>query len=321
MTHPSPATQPTSPARVIVTRELPGPGADLLRAAGYDVVVRTQPGPASRAELEVLLEGADALLCTLTDPIDAALLAAAPRLRAIATYAVGYDNVDLDAVRARGIAFGNTPDVLTDATADLAMALLLAAARRLPEAEARVRRGEWRTWEPADLLGLELSGAEIAIVGAGRIGRATARRAEGFGMRPRFIGRHDDLHAALATADVVSLHAPLTPATHHLIDAAALAAMRPGAILVNTARGQLVDQPALAAALHSGHLRAAALDVTDPEPLPPDDPLLAAPGLIVLPHIGSATERTRTAMSERAARNLIAALAGEPMPWPVVPAG
>lgn len=303
--------------RVVVTRQLPGNGLDVLRAEGHEVVVRAAPGPATEAELRALVADADALLCTLTDRVDADLLAAAPRLRAIANYAVGFDNIDLAATAARGIPVGNTPDVLTGATADLAMALLLAAARRLPEAEARVRTGAWRTWEPDDLLGLELGGARLVIVGAGRIGRAVAQRAEAFGMQVAFVGRHDDLHAALGRADAVSLHAPLSAATQHLIDAPALAAMRRGAILVNTARGGLVDQVALAEALRTGQLRAAAIDVTDPEPLPADDPLLGAPNLIVLPHIGSATDRARAAMTERAAQNLRAALAGEPMPWPV----
>lgn len=317
MTHPSPATQSARAARVVITRELPGPGADLLRGAGHEVIVRSAPGPATPAELRALVTDADALLCTLSDRIDADLLAAAPRLRAVANYAVGYDNLDLPALAARQIAVGNTPDVLTDATADLAFALLLAAARRLPEAQRRVTDGAWSTWEPADLLGLELASSRLAVVGAGRIGRAMGTRAEAFGMTVEYVGRHDDLHAALGRADVVSLHAPLTPQTHHLIGSEALRAIRPGAILVNTARGGLVDQIALAAALRDGRLRAAALDVTDPEPLPPTDPLLRAPNLIVLPHIGSATDRTRAAMSERAARNLIAALAGEPMPWSV----
>lgn len=321
MTHLSPASRPPGRARVVITRELPGRGAELLERAGHEVVVRSAPGPASAEELRELVSSADALLCTLTDRIDASLLDAAPRLRAIANYAVGYDNVDLDALAARGIPLGNTPDVLTDATADLTMALLLAAARRLPEAQRRVLDGAWTTWEPADLLGLELAGARLVIVGAGRIGRAVATRAAAFGMTIRFVGRGDDLHAAIADADVISLHAPLTPTTHHLLDAAAFSAMRRGAILVNTARGGLVDQDALAAALHDGRVRAAALDVTDPEPLPPSDPLLRAPNVLVLPHIGSATDRTRAAMSERAARNLIAALAGEPMPWPVQATG
>ncbi|MBO9533942.1 MAG: D-glycerate dehydrogenase [Solirubrobacteraceae bacterium] len=324
MTDPSPATEIALPqraalarARVAITGELPGSPERLLRDAGHDVVVRSAASPATPEELRALAEDADALLCTLADRVDQSLLDAAPRLRAIANYAVGYDNIELAAAAARGVAVGNTPDVLTDATADLAMALLLAAARRLPEAEADVREGRWDDWNPRGLLGLELRGARLAIVGAGRIGQAVGERAAAFGMELELVGRDDDLHAALGRADVVSLHAPLTPATRHLIDASAIAAMKPGAILVNTARGPLVDQVALADALHRGRLRAAALDVTDPEPLPVDDPLLAAPNLIVLPHIGSATERARAAMGERAARNLIAALAGDPMPWPV----
>ncbi len=242
MTHPSPATQSAHAARVVITRELPGPGADLLRAAGHEVIVRSTPGPATPAELRALVADADALLCTLSDRVDAGLLAAAPRLRAVANYAVGYDNLDLPALAARQIAVGNTPDVLTDATADLAFALLLAAARRLPEAQRRVTDGAWSTWEPADLLGLELAGSRLVVVGAGRIGRAMGTRAEAFGMTVEYVGRHDDLHAALGRADVVSLHAPLTPQTHHLIGSEALRAIRPGAILVNTARGGLVDQ-------------------------------------------------------------------------------
>ena len=204
--------------------------------------------------------------------------------------------------------------MLTDATADLAFALILAAARRLPEAHAAVRDGRWRTWEPGGWLGHDVHGATLVIVGPGRIGAAVGRRAEGFAMRTITVGRDDDLHAALAQADVVSLHAPLTPATRHLIDADALATLRPHAILVNTARGGLVDQAALATALREGRLAAAALDVTDPEPLPPTDPLLAAPNLLVVPHIGSATHSARGRMADLAVDNLLAALAGRPMP-------
>ncbi|MBJ7472362.1 MAG: D-glycerate dehydrogenase [Solirubrobacteraceae bacterium] len=304
-------------AKVVVTRQLPAGPLDLLTDAGHEVLVRESTQPPSSTELQALVADADGLLCTLTERIDGALLNAAPRLRAIAVFAVGTDNVDLEATGARGIPVGNTPDVLTDATADLAMALLLATARRLPEAAANVTTGEWTTWEPLGFLGLELRGARLCVVGAGRIGRATGERAAAFGMQVDYVGRGDDLHAALARADVVSLHAPLTDQTHHLIDAAALAATKRGAILVNTSRGGLVDQVALAEALRSGHLAAAGLDVTDPEPLPATDPLLTAPNLLVLPHIGSATHAARERMAERAARNLLAGLAGEPMPWPV----
>jgi glyoxylate reductase len=303
-------------ARIFVTRDLPGPALGRLREAGHEVTVHPGALPPTRAELEAGVRDAEGLLSLLTDRIDAALLDAAPRLRAIANYAVGSDNVDLAACRARGIPVGVTPDALTDATADLALALLLAAARRLPEAERAVREGAWRTWDPHGFLGLELRGARLALVGPGRIGRAVGERAAAFGMVVEPVGRGDDLHAALARADAISLHVPLTEATRHLIDAPALAAAKPGAILVNTARGGIVDQVALAAALRDGRLAAAALDVTDPEPLPPDDPLLSAPNLIVLPHIGSATRAARERMADLAAGNLLAALAGEPMPHP-----
>ncbi len=305
-------------ARVFVTRELPGDAVGRLIAAGHEVTVHPGEMPPTREQLATGLAGADGLLSMLTDRIDAELLDGAPSLRAIANYAVGSDNIDLCAAQARGIAVGVTPDVLTDATADLMMALLLSAARRLPQAAADVRGGAWRTWEPAGWLGLELRGARLALIGHGRIGRAVGERAAAFGMEVEPVGRGDDLHAALGRADVVSLHAPLTDKTRHLIDAAALDAIKPGAILVNTARGGLVDQEALARALRTGRLAAAALDVTDPEPLPADDPLLAAPNLLVVPHIGSATRATRARMADMAAANLLAALAGEPMPHPAI---
>jgi glyoxylate reductase len=302
-------------ARCLVTRRLPGNAVGRL-AREHEVDVWPGDLPPTPAELRAGAADADGLLCLLTDRIDAALLGAAPRLRAIANYAVGTDNVDLDATRARGIPVGVTPDVLTEATADLAFALMLAAARRLHEAHEAVRDGRWRTWEPRGWLGHDVHGATLVIVGPGRIGAAVRRRADGFSMHTLTVGRDDDLHAALTRADVVSLHAPLTPATRHLIDAEALATLQPHAILVNTARGGLVDQAALARALHEGRLAAAALDVTDPEPLPPTDPLLAAPNLLVVPHIGSATNRARERMADLAVDNLLAALAGRPMPNP-----
>jgi glyoxylate reductase len=300
-------------AHVFVTRALPGDALDRLCAA-HDVDVWPGSLPPHPTELRERAAPADALLTLLTDRVDAALLDAAPRLKAIANYAVGTDNIDLDATRARGIPVGVTPDVLTEATADLAFALLLAAARRLPEAQAAVRDGRWRTWEPRGWLGADVHGATLAVVGPGRIGEAVARRARGFDMDIIMVGRDDDLHAALARADFVSLHPPLTPQTRRLIDDATLAAMKPSAILVNTGRGGLVDQDALARALHEGRLAAAALDVTDPEPLPADHPLLKAPNLLVVPHIGSATHTARERMAAMAVDNLLAALAGEPMP-------
>ncbi len=251
------------------------------------------------------------LLCTLTDRVDDALLSAVPSLTAVAVYAVGTDNVDLAAARAHGIAVGNTPDVLTDATADLAFALLLAAARRLPEAQRDVRQGRWRTWTPDGWLGLELHGATLGIIGNGRIGQAVARRAAGLrhgGHQRAAAGRRG---AARARRRRLAAR-PAHPQTRGLIDAGALAAMKPGAILVNTARGPIVDQRALAEALRDGRLGAAGLDVTDPEPLPADDPLLDAPNLIVLPHIGSATHATRARMADLAVDNLLAALRRPP---------
>ncbi len=303
-------------ARVFVTRPLPGTAVERLREAGHEVAVHPGPLPPTRAELEAGVAEAEGLLCLLTEAIDAALLERAPRLRAIANYAVGSDNIDRSAAASRGIPVGVTPDVLTDATADLALALLLTAARHLPAAAQSVRDGRWRTFEPQGWLGLELRGARLAIVGFGRIGRAVGERAAAFGMELLPVGRDDDLHAALGRADAVTLHCPLTELTRHLIDAGALAAMKPAAILVNTARGGVVDQVALGAALRGGVIGAAALDVTDPEPLPADDPLLGAPNLFVLPHIGSATYAARERMSDLAAANLLAALAGAPMPHP-----
>jgi glyoxylate reductase len=291
---------------------------DRLAAAGHEVDVWPEPSPPAPEALGEHTAQVDALLCMLTDRIDSDLLDAAPRLRAIANYAVGSDNIDVEAARARGIAVGVTPGVLTDATADIAFALLLAIARRLPEGEAAVRGGEWTTWEPDWLLGRDVHGATLGIVGRGRIGDAVARRAEGFGMTVVHHSRSSGipLEELLERADFVSLHVPLTPETRHLIGAAALARMQPTAYLVNTARGGVVDQDALATALRDGTIAGAALDVTDPEPLPPDDPLLAVPNLIVLPHLGSATHATRRAMAELAVDNLLAALDGKPMPNP-----
>jgi glyoxylate reductase len=304
-------------AEVFVARRLEGEALARLEEAGHAVTVWPGNLPPHPTELRDAVGDVQGLLTTLTERVDRALLDAAPRLKVIANYAIGFDNVDLDETTARGIAVGVTPDVLTDATADLAFALLLAAARRLPEAAAAVKDGRWRTFETQGWLGAAVAGQTIAIVGgAGRIGSAVARRAAGFDMKVLVVGRHDDLHQALQQADFVSLHAPLTPQTRHMIDGAALNAMRPGAILVNTGRGGLVDQAALAEALRTGHLAAAALDVTDPEPLPPGDPLLQAPNVLVLPHIGSATHTARAKMTALAVDNLLAGLDGRPLPHP-----
>jgi glyoxylate reductase len=304
-----------------VTRALPGQALDRL-AARHTTTVWPGDLPPTPEELRAELTAVDpqALICTVSDRIDEAALDAAPRLKAIGNYAVGYDNIDVAAAAERGIAVGNTPDVLTDATADLTFALLLAAARRLPEGIALVRDGEWVTWEPSRDLGAAVHGATLGIVGGGRIGAAVARRAAGFEMTILTHSRSTEttFEELLARSDFVTLHCPLTEETRHLIDASALARMKPTAILINTSRGGVVDQQALAQALHAGQIAGAALDVTDPEPLPADDPLLQAPHLIVVPHIGSATVAAREAMTDLAVQNVLAALDGDPMPHPVV---
>ncbi|MGA3360935.1 MAG: D-glycerate dehydrogenase [Solirubrobacteraceae bacterium] len=299
-------------ARVFVTRAVPGEALERLRRA-HDVRVWDGALPPEPAVLREALAEVEGLLCLLTERVDAALLDAAPRLRAIANYAVGTDNIDLELTAARGIPVGVTPDVLTEATADLAFALLLAAARGLPRAAEDARAGAWRTWEPAGWLGAEVDGASLGIVGFGRIGRAVARRAEGFRMVVR-TSADTELDELLAQSDFVSLHVPLNARTRHLIDAAALKRMRSTAILVNTARGAVVDQRALIDALRNGEIAGAAIDVTDPEPPPVDDPIYDTPNLLVVPHIGSATRAARARMTELAVENLLAGLDGRPMP-------
>ncbi len=305
-------------ARVLVTRRVPGPALQRLGEV-HEVEVWPERMPPSAEELRARAADKHGLLTLLTDQVDTALLDAAPDLRAVANLAVGYDNIDLAATAARGIAVGNTPDVLTDATADLTFALLLAAARKLPDAITQAQSGDWVTWEPAAHLGASVHGATLGIVGFGRIGRAVAERAHGFGMTVLHTGRDGgtSLGELLPQADFVSLHVPLTESTHHLIDADALALMPAHAILVNTARGPIVDQAALIRALADERIAAAAIDVTDPEPPPPEDPVLHTPNLLVTPHIGSATRAAREKMTELAVENLLAALDGRPMPHPV----
>ncbi len=299
-------------ARVFVTLDLPGGALERL-GEEYVLDVWPQREAPPFADLCEHAARAEGLLCMLTDRVDGELFDAAPSLRAVSTMAVGTDNIDLDEATRRGIPVGHTPDVLTDTTADLAVALMLAAARRLPEGEAAVRAGEWGPWDPQWLLGRDLHGATVGIVGSGRIGQAVARRLEGFAVT-LLDARGDGLDRLLAESDFVTLHCPLTDDTRGLIDAAALGRMKSDAILVNTARGPIVDTDALTEALHEGEIAAAALDVTDPEPLPADHPLLRAPNLIVVPHVGSATHATREAMADLAVDNLAAALRGEPMP-------
>ena len=312
--------------RVFITRRIPSSGLDLVRAH-CDADVWEAPLPPPREALLARVRGVAGILALLTDRIDSGVLdAAGPGLRVVSNFAVGVDNIDLAAATARAVAVGNTPGVLTETTADLAFALLLAAARHIVAGDRYVRAGKWQTWEPQLLLGPDIHGATLGIVGFGRIGQAVARRAAGFDMRVLYTGRgagtqgaaeRVDLPTLLRQSDFVSLHTPLTPETHHLIDANALAQMRQGAVLVNTARGPVVDPRALYDALRSGHLAAAALDVTEPEPIPPDDPLLTLDNLIVVPHIGSASIATRNRMAAMAARNLLAGVAGEPLPHPV----
>ena len=292
-------------ARIVLTSRLPE-GLPSWRAwlAGHTVV---EPSDDAWPRARWLTEAADAeaLVCLLGDRVDDAALAAMPRLRVVANFAVGHDNVDLAAATARGVVVTNTPGVLTEATADFTWALLLAVARRVGEGERLVRAGQWRGWTPELLLGTELGGRTLGIVGLGRIGRAVARRAAGFGMRVIASGRPGTdgdiarvpLPELLATADVVSLHCPLTPETLGIIDAAALARMKPGAILLNTARGACVDDGALADALERGHLGGAGLDVFVDEPRI-DPRLLAAPRIVLAPHLGSATTTARVRMAE-----------------------
>jgi glyoxylate reductase len=303
-------------ARILITRELPGTGVERLREYGHEVDVWEERDAPPREELLKRVADADAILSMLTDRIDGELMDAAPNLKAVANYAVGTDNVDLDAATERGIPVGNTPDVLTEATADLAWALLMAGARRLGEAERFVRAGHWGAWVPDAFLGVDVHGACLGVIGWGRIAQAFARRAEGFNMDVMHHSRSGGipLDELLEKADFVSLHAPLTDETRGMIGARELELMKPRAVLINTARGELVDTSALTEALHLGTIGGAALDVTDPEPLPGEHPLLAAPNVTVVPHIGSATLRTRAGMADMAVDNLTAALEGEQMP-------
>lgn len=315
--------------RVFVTRRIAEPAIDRLREF-CEVAVWDQETP---PPYEILLEsaqGCDGLLTMLTDRIDQQLIESSPHLKVISQYAVGYDNINVQAARERGIRVGNAPGVLTDATADFAFLLMMAAARRLGEAMQQVKDGGWKTWAPTALLGYDVWGATMGIIGFGEIGQAMARRAKGFDMRVLYTNREAvpaleaecdacqvSLDTLLRESDFISLHVDLNPETHHLIDADALAIMKPSAVLVNTARGQVVDQDALYHALKTGKIAAAALDVTDPEPLLPDHPLLALPNVIVAPHIASGTIRARAKMADMAVDNLLAGLTDKPLPYEV----
>jgi len=312
--------------RIVVTRRPPGRAVTTLEA-NADVLVWTEDRSMPRARLLAEVAMADGLYCMLTDAIDADLLDAAPRLRVISTMAVGTDNIDLAACSLRGIPVGHTPDVLTETTADTAFGLVLAAARRFQEGIDYVRGGHWTRWEPELLWGRDVNGSTLGIVGLGRIGEAVARRGAGFGMRILYTARSRhpvaeaelgvvwaELSDLLAEADHLVISIPLSVETHHLIDAAALRRMKPTATLVNISRGGTVDPVALYEALRDGVIAAAGLDVTEPEPISPSDPLLSLPNCTILPHLGSSSSATRIAMAELAAANLIAGLSGRPMP-------
>lgn len=313
--------------RIFVSRRIPKIGLEMLRREA-DVELWREPHPPDYLVLAEKARGMEGLLCMLTDRIDANLMdAIGQQLKVISQMAVGIDNIDVSAATSRRIPVGNTPGVLTDTTADLAWALLMAAARRVVESDRFVRAGKWKTWGPIDFLGPDVSGATLGIVGFGRIGQAMARRARGFDMRTLYFSRrrhpeaeeecrakYVDLETLLREADFVSLHTNLTGETHHLMNDARLKAMKPGSILINTARGSVVDSKALYRALTSGTIAYAALDVTEPEPIDPDDPLLKLDNIIVIPHIGSASIKTRNKMAAMAAENLIAGLNGERLP-------
>jgi glyoxylate reductase len=314
---------------VAITREIPEAGVTPLREVA---TIKQWPEelPPTPEELETLLQGCDGAITLLTDTIDGPLLDRLPNLRVVSNFAVGFDNIDVPAATERGVLVCNTPDVLTNATADATWSLLLAAARRIPEAQAYVREGRWKSWGPLLLLGQEVSGATIGIVGLGRIGKEVAKRARGFGMRILANDSYEDavfaeefdvtyrpLEKLLEESDFVTLHVALTPETEHLIGPDQLRRMKPTAILINASRGPVVVTDALVQALQQGEILAAALDVTDPEPLPADHPLVNMPNCIVVPHTASATVQTRDRMANLAARNLLAGLKGDRPPAPV----
>jgi glyoxylate reductase len=312
--------------KVFVTRRIPDRGLDQIQEH-CEADVWTEELPPPRQTILERVRGVDGIASLLTDRIDGEVMdAAGKQLKVISNFAVGFDNIDVGAATARSIPVGNTPDVLTEATADFAFGLMLAAGRLIPAGERYAREGKWKTWSPSLLLGADFRGATLGLAGFGRIGKAMARRALGFEMRVLYYDPQDDqsypdlkaarvdLDTLLEQSDFVSLHTPLTADTRHLIDAAALAKMKPGAVLVNTSRGPVVDLQALHAALRSGRIFAAALDVTDPEPLPADSPLLTLDNLIVTPHIASASRTTREKMSWMTAQNLLAGLRGERLP-------
>jgi glyoxylate reductase len=319
--------------RVFVSRAIPDKGLTLIREY-CEADVWMDELPPSRDVILERIEGVEGILSLLTDKMDAAVMAAAgPGLKVISNYAVGFDNIDLPAANQRGIPIGHTPGILTDTTADFAFALLMAAARRVVAGDNYTRAGQWQTWSPKLLLGVDIHGATLGLVGFGRIGQAMARRALGFEMRVLYYdpanpndpdaialrAESADLDTVLRESDFVSIHTPLTEQTYHLFNDDRLATMKAGAALINTARGPVVDPDALYRALKKGSLACAALDVTEPEPIPFDSPLLDLDNIIITPHIASASQATRARMAEMAANNLLAGLRGEKLPHCVNP--
>jgi glyoxylate reductase len=297
---------------VVLTAEFPRIATSLL-APQFDVVAHPAEHDRTEDEVATLLAEADAAIVLLSDPITRRVLEANPNLRIVSNFAVGYNNIDLDAARELGVTVTNTPGVLTEATADLTMALILAVTRRIVESDAALRATGRCEWEPLAFLGASLQKKRLGIIGMGRIGTAVATRARAFGMDVIGVRRGDSLDELLATSDVVSVHVPLSRETQHLIDAAALAKMKPGAYLINTARGPIVDEEALCDALDSGHLRGAGLDVYEHEPRV-HPRLLPMKNVVLLPHIGSATQEARDAMARIAATNVLLFLGGaEPL--------
>jgi glyoxylate reductase len=293
---------------IILTAEYPPIAREIL-AGQFDVIEHPTEHARSEEEMITILAEADAAMTLLSDPLTRRVLASNPNLRMVANYAVGYNNVDVDAARELGVRVTNTPGVLTEATADLTMGLILAVTRRLLEGDREVRATGRCEWEPMKLHGISLQQKRLGIIGMGRIGSAVAQRARAFGMDIIGTRRGEAIDDLLATSDIVSIHAPLRRETHHLIDAAALAKMKRGAFLVNTARGALVDENALCDALESGHLRGAALDVYEHEP-DVDPRLLGMENVVIVPHIGSATDEARSAMARIAATDVLLFLTG-----------
>ncbi len=323
--------------KVFVARRIDQAALERLRGIASVTVWNNEMPPSDKA-LRLGLADADAVLSMLTEKIDASVIAHAPRLRVISNLAVGVDNIDLEAATRAGVAVGHTPGVLTEATADLSFGLMMATARRIAEADRYVRAGRWRTWGPMTMLGRDIYGGTLGIIGWGAIGQAMARRASGFGMRVLYLEHRSrrksrpeagaralasahrvTLPRLLAESDFISLHAPLTPETYHMLGRREFAQMKPGAILINTARGAVVDQDALVRALKSGNLAGAGLDVTDPEPIARSDALLKFDNVVITPHIGSASTATRERMAAMAVDNISAVFEGRRPRWCVNP--